>query len=71
MSTLSSTVNRVGAVTGGDGTTQQTRGGKTGETIVSQAHGKYYEATHRGNVSAAGSSPKVSFGVVWEEIPIV
>jgi hypothetical protein len=56
VSTLSSTVNRVGAITGGDGTTQQTRAGKTGETIVSQAHGKYYEATHRGNVYAAGTA---------------
>jgi hypothetical protein len=68
MSIISSIVNRVGAVTGADGTSQQSRAGKTGEQIVSQAHGKYYEGASRGNVysacvpAATGVAPGTALG---------
>jgi hypothetical protein len=39
----------VGPVPGGDGSTPPTgRQAKTGESVVAQAHGKYYEASSRG-----------------------
>lgn len=44
----------VGEVLGADGTTPSTgRQGKTGETVVGQAHGKYYEPSSRGRVAFA------------------
>lgn len=44
----------VGPVLGGDGTTPGTgRQGKTGESTVGQAHGKYYEPSSRGVLFAA------------------
>jgi hypothetical protein len=46
---------RVGPSTQADGTTPQVRSAKTGELVFSQAHGKYYEAAHRGNLYAAGT----------------
>jgi hypothetical protein len=43
------------------------RQGKTSEAIVSQAHGKYYEATSRGNIYSAavtaGQAPGTALGV--------
>src|SRR5713101_3850258 len=44
--------NRTGV---SDGPQSAIRGGKTGEAIVSDAHGKYYEAVYRGNVFAAAN----------------
>lgn len=45
----------VGPVLGADGTTPATgRQGKTGESIVAIAHGKYYEPASRGVLFAAG-----------------
>jgi hypothetical protein len=35
-----------------DGSLLDPRGAKTGEAVVQQAHGKYYEATHRGKCFA-------------------
>lgn len=40
---------QIGAVTGLDGSQPNARQGRTGELIVSQAHGRYYETTSRGN----------------------
>ena len=67
MSQLSSIVGRVGPITSGEGTTPQTRSGKTGEQIIAQAHGKYYEAVHRGNcycgsAGATGQNPGTALG---------
>jgi hypothetical protein len=47
---------RIGPLSQADGTTPDVRGAKTGEQVVAQAHGKYYEATHRGNLYAAGTA---------------
>jgi hypothetical protein len=59
----------VGVTLGADGTpgAQPGRFGKTGEQIVSSAHGKYYEATHRGSVycastGATGQAPGTTIG---------
>lgn len=41
---------QVGAVVGLDGAQPNARQGRTGELIVSQAHGRYYETTSRGNM---------------------
>src|SRR3954453_1903089 len=46
---MSQLLTRVGPTFQADGTTPAVRGGKTGEAVVSQAHGKYAEATTRGN----------------------
>lgn len=44
----------VGPVLGGDGSTPATgRQGKTGESSVSQVHGKYYESASRGQIAFA------------------
>src|SRR5206468_1265398 len=50
------TINRVGPISNADGTNPQNRLGKTGEQIVAQAHGKYYEASHRGKLFAASTA---------------
>jgi hypothetical protein len=39
-----------GAQAVGDSATITARGGKQGDTIVSELHGRYYEQTYRGNV---------------------
>jgi hypothetical protein len=65
----------VGPTVGADGTAGPTgaqgagpqRFGKTGESVVGQAHGKYYEATSRGNVysvtnGATGQAPGTVLG---------
>jgi hypothetical protein len=59
----------VGPTIGADGTPGPSPGrfGKTGESVISQAHGKYYEATSRGNVYAAqtaatGVAPGTALG---------
>jgi hypothetical protein len=46
---------RTGPVTQADGTNPQARAGKTAEIIVSQCHGKYFEASHRGVLFVAGT----------------
>lgn len=54
----------VGPVLGADGTTPEDgRQGKTGETIVGQAHGKYYESASRGLIYSAGSAVAVTVQV--------
>src|SRR5690349_21757277 len=60
-------VLRVGPVSQADGTNPSARGGKEGQLIVGQAHGKYYEAVSRGNCYAAqtaatGVAPGTSIG---------
>ena len=68
MSTISSISGRIGAGTAADGSVQQPfRQGKTLESVVAQAHGKYYEATSRGNVysvtnGATGKAPGTALG---------
>jgi hypothetical protein len=59
----------VGPLLGADGTPgpQPQRYGKTGEGVVAQAHGKYFEATHRGNCysvtnGATGRAPGTALG---------
>jgi hypothetical protein len=44
---------RVGVAPSADGSVIPQRAAKTGETIVSDAHGKYYEAVSRGDVFIA------------------
>lgn len=41
---------KTGPITVNDGSINTTRSGKTGETIVGDAHGRYYEATSRGTM---------------------
>lgn len=58
---------RVGPVNQADGTTPTARGGKEGQMIVAQGHGKYYEATSRGKCFAAqtaatGVAPGTALG---------
>lgn len=51
----------VGEVLGGDGTTPGSgRQGKTGESIVGLAHGKYYEAASRGRLAFASDAAGVA-----------
>lgn len=54
----------VGPIVGADGTTPAgVRYGKTGEQLMGQAHGKYFEATHRGNsFTAADQGVGVAVG---------
>lgn len=40
----------------GDGSENILRGGRTGEGIVSAAHGRYFEASYRGNVYCGGNT---------------
>ncbi len=47
----------VGPTIGADGTTPPGRFGKTGESVVTQAHGKYHEAASRGNLYTAAVPP--------------
>jgi hypothetical protein len=54
---MSQLLSRVGPLFSTDGTTPPARGGKTGELVVGQAHGKYYEAVSRGNVYSASVPP--------------
>jgi hypothetical protein len=44
---------KVGAQNAQDGTTPDTRSGRTGELVTSDAHARYNEATSRGNVFTA------------------
>lgn len=68
MSQISSISGRVGASLQADGTNLQPfRQGKTGEAVVGQAHGKYFEAAHRGKLFAAqeqgtGVAPGTALG---------
>ena len=43
-----------GPQTFSDGNQAQARGGKGGDTIVSELHGRFYEQTYRGNVYSTG-----------------
>ena len=62
-----------GAVQRADGTLGAVRGGKTGEMLISQAHGKYYEAALRGKLHysycaaiAMSASATAAIGnIVW------
>jgi len=47
------TTSRIGPESAADGSYTQNRSGKTGEQIVTNAHGKYFEASHRGVLFAA------------------
>ena len=40
----------VGPVSAGDGTAPVARGGRAGEAIVQELHGRFYEQTYRGNL---------------------
>jgi hypothetical protein len=44
----------VGPVSAGDGTQPTLRGGRTGDLIVSELHGRFYEQVSRGNVFGLG-----------------
>lgn len=44
----------VGASTNADGTTPTARGGRTGEAILSELHGRFYEQNSRGGVFSGG-----------------
>lgn len=46
----------VGPLVNSDGTTPAMRQGKTGEQIIQQLHGRYYEQVARGNVYSIGCS---------------
>jgi hypothetical protein len=64
---MSQLLSRVGPLFSSDGTTPAARGGKTGEIVVGQAHGKYYEAASRGNlyqasIGASGQAPGTAIG---------
>jgi len=64
---MSQLLSRVGPLFQSDGTTPAARGGKTGELVVGQCHGKYYEAATRGNcyqasVGSAGVAPGTAIG---------
>src|SRR5947209_5741560 len=58
----------VGPITGADGTIPSTvRSAKSGEAVITQAHGKYYEASSRGKMfaactPAAGATPGTAVG---------
>src|SRR5437867_6626845 len=61
------TTSRVGPTSQADGSYTQNRSGKTGEQVLTQAHGKYYEASHRGVLFAAceqgsGVAPGTALG---------
>ncbi len=48
---------RVGNIVASDGTVNQARSGKSGESIVADGHARYQEAVYRGNVfSAVGTA---------------
>jgi len=50
----------VGSQTLADGAQNSARGGRTGETIMSQLHGGYYETTSRGNRFGIANQAAVS-----------
>jgi hypothetical protein len=59
--------SRVGPITAADGSITQNRSGKTGEQVLAQAHGKYFEAAHRGVLfnaceQGAGVAPGTALG---------
>jgi hypothetical protein len=47
---------KVGPLAVGDGTTNTARAAKTGETVVTDAHGRYYEPTSRGAMFSGSTS---------------
>ncbi len=49
---------KVGPISATDGTTNTARSGKTGELIVGDAHGRYYEATSRGTMFSGSVTAK-------------
>lgn len=51
---------RVGPQLAAVGTTLTARAGKTGETIIANAHGLYYEATSSGNVFAVANQTGIT-----------
>ena len=46
---------RTGPITTGDGAVNPQRADKTGATVTTDAHGRYFEGTLRGNVFAAAN----------------
>jgi len=54
---------RVGPITSADGGINPTRGGKTGEVIATDAHGRYHEAVSRGNCFFAANQAAATFAV--------
>lgn len=54
---------KVGPIAQADGTTPIARGGRNGETIVGDAHGRYYEAASRGKVYVGGNQAATAFSV--------
>ena len=56
MSLMNVQVGPASAVSYGDGSTPAQLGGKQGDGIVSQLHGKYYTQASRGNVFYAGTA---------------
>src|SRR5262245_7044390 len=52
---------RVGPATLSDGNPREIRLGKTGEIIVGDAHGRYYESVVRGNVFTAANQASATF----------
>lgn len=44
----------VGEIAAGDNSTPAARGGRTGETMVSELHGRFYEQNYRGKLFSAG-----------------
>ena len=53
----------VGPYVGTDGVRTQGRAGRTGEQMVSQVHGQYYEQSHRGNIFMAQAI--ITAPVIW------
>lgn len=51
-----SNITRTGPITSADGATNIVRGGKAGETISQDAHGRYCEATYRGQTFVASNT---------------
>lgn len=51
---------RTGPIVAVDGSISPARGGRTGEMIVSDAHGRYHEATVRGGVMAGAITGQVT-----------
>jgi len=56
------TIN-VGPDTAADGANVQPRSGKTGELVITQLHGRYYEQAYRGNLFSAGNQAAQALSV--------
>lgn len=56
-------VGQVGPQTSGDGTNIAFRQGKTGESIIQQLHGRYFESMYRGNIFSAANQSAQAISV--------